>query len=89
VRGFRRSWRLTSGRRLRLFLLGLVVFVAVVVVNLVFGAVGAVLGFLSPALSLVVGQVGSAVTTVFVWATLAAAYRQLDGGADPAGGFAP
>lgn len=87
VEGFRRSWRLTSGRRLRLFLLGLAVFVAVLVVNLVFGFVGGLLGFLVPVLGLLVGQVGSAFTTVFVWATLAAAYRQLAGTADPAGGM--
>lgn len=87
VTGFRRSWRLTSGRRLRLFLLGVVVLVAVLVVNLVFGAVGAAVGVVAPALGVAVGQVGNAVTTVFVWATLAVAYRQVGGPADPAGGF--
>ncbi|MFB6281291.1 MAG: hypothetical protein ABEH40_04675 [Haloferacaceae archaeon] len=88
VAGFRRSWRFTGGHRLRLFLLGLVVFVAVLVTNLVFGAVGGLVGFFLPALGVLVGQIGSAFTTVFVWATLAAAYRDLGGAADPAGGMA-
>jgi hypothetical protein len=86
VRGFRRSWELTSGRRLRLFLLGLVVLVIGFVVNLIFGAVGGMLGFFVPVLGVVVGQIGGAFTTVFTWAALAAAYRQLPGTADVAGG---
>ncbi|MFB6301412.1 MAG: hypothetical protein ABEH78_00910 [Haloferacaceae archaeon] len=88
VTGFRRSWRLTSGRRLRLFLLGLVVLVIVFVVNLAFGAIGGLLGFFTPVLGVVVGQIGGAFTTVFTWAALAAAYRQLGGTADVAEGVA-
>lgn len=85
VEGFRRSWRLTSGHRLRLFLLGLVVVVVVFLVNVLFELASAVLGAVVALLGVLVGQVGGAFTTVFVWATLAAAYRQLDGdAADPA-----
>ncbi|MFB6304479.1 MAG: hypothetical protein ABEH47_04885 [Haloferacaceae archaeon] len=79
IEGFRRSWRLTKGRRLRLFLLGLVVFVVIFLVNVVFGLVGAVLGSVAAVLSVVVSQIGGAFTTVFTWATLAAAYDQLQG----------
>jgi hypothetical protein len=73
VEGMQDSWALTRGHRIRLFLLGFAVAIVGIVVSAVFGVVaipGSTLG-------LVVAQVGSALTTVFSLATLAAAYDQL------------
>lgn len=67
------SWSLTSGHRLRLFLLG----VAVVVVNIVVSAVFGLGGVLGGAIGLVIAQAGTALTSVFGLATLAAAYDDL------------
>ncbi|MFB6157923.1 MAG: hypothetical protein ABEJ34_08790 [Haloferacaceae archaeon] len=77
VDGFRRSWELTRGHRLRLSVLVLLVLVVTVPINLFFSVVGIGLGNLSPLLGVLVGQSGRAFVTVFVWATLAATYRQL------------
>lgn len=75
VEGFRRSWALTSGHRIRLFGLGVVVLLIVGVVSGLFSTparVGA------PGIgALVVAQIGSAVTSVFTSATLARAWVQL------------
>lgn len=74
IESFRSSWGLTRGHRLRLFLLGVVVLLATVVVDAVFGigfVAGAAVGF-------VLAQVGSAIVTVFTTAALAAAYNELD-----------
>ena len=73
VDGMRSSWALTRGHRLRLFGLG----VAVVVVELVVGAVFGVGGLVDGIVGVVLVQFGSALTTVFTLATLAAAYDQL------------
>jgi hypothetical protein len=74
VDGFRRSWELTSGRRIRLFGLGLVVLVVALVVSTAFSIPGVVLpdvaGFL-------IQQVGSALVGVFVLAAVAETYNQL------------
>lgn len=70
VAGMGNSWSLTRGHRVRLFLLGVVVVLIEVVVEIVFGVPGGVLG-------VVLTQVGSALTTVFGLATLAATYNQL------------
>lgn len=74
VEGFRHSWDLTSGRRLRLFLLGIVVFAVALVVSIVFSIPSAVLpdvvGFL-------IEQVGSALVGVFILAAVAETYNQL------------
>lgn len=78
IEGFRRSWGLTSGHRLRLFLLGLLVILVVLVVNVLFGILGLLLGTVAALLGVLVGQIGGAFVTVFSWATLAAAYDQLD-----------
>lgn len=78
IEGFRRSWDLTKGRRLRLFLLGFLVVVLVFVVNVVFGILGIALGVVAGVLAVIVGQIGGAFTTVFVWATLATAYRHVE-----------
>ena len=67
------SWGLTRGHRLRLFLLGVAVAVVALVVSAVFGVAGIVGGVVG----VIVTQIGSALTTVFTLATLAAAYEQL------------
>lgn len=79
VEGFRRSWELTGGRRLRLFLLGVVVVLAGVVVNLVFAVPGVVL---PDVLGFLIRQIGSALVGVFFLATVAETYTQLVGEAD-------
>lgn len=73
VEGMRSSWALTDGHRLRLFLLGVAVIVIEVVVSAVFGIGGIAGGFVG----VLFAQAGSALTTVFSLATLAAAYDQL------------
>ncbi|MFC7098185.1 hypothetical protein [Halobaculum marinum] len=79
VASLKRSWSLTAGNRIRLFVLGVVV---VIVGSVVGGAFG-LLGIVSP----VVGNILSAAVTGFVSlfsiAVLVSAYRQL-ADADPA-----
>lgn len=74
VDGFRNSWELTSGHRLRLFALGVVVAFVSVVVSALFGIpaplVPDVLGFL-------IAQIGSALLSVFSLATIAETYNRL------------
>jgi hypothetical protein len=71
------SWELTSGHRLELFALALVI----VVVGLAVSAVGGIVGFLGiTALTTVVTTLLGAVTTVFGVAVAARAYVQLRGG---------
>lgn len=79
VDGLRRSWELTGGHRLRIFLVGLVVVVVSVLVGAVFGVLDLVLGGVARPAGIVVGQLGGAVTSVFGVAVLAATYRQLTG----------
>lgn len=80
VEGFRNSWSLTAGRRLRLFGLGVVVAVIGLAINLVFGLPGLVL---PDVLGFVLAQVGSAASGVFWTATVARTYVQLrEGGAE-------
>lgn len=67
------SWSLTSGNRIEL--LGLAIILAVV--GFLVGSPAAVLFFLSPAASAVVGAAVGAVTTVFSIAVAARAYDQL------------
>lgn len=84
LEGFRHSWALTGGRRLRLFALGVVVILVALVVGIAFAIPGAVLpgvpGFL-------IEQVGSALVGVFILATIAETYNRLvataDDGAEP------
>lgn len=73
VEGMRNSWALTGGHRLRLFLLGVIVLVVVAVVNGIFG----VAAFFGGIAGLVVSQIGSALTSAFSLATIAATYNQL------------
>jgi len=75
VEGMRESWTLTRGHRLRLFLLGVAVVIVDIVVSAVFG-LGGVAGGVVGTVSV---QIGTALTTVFALATLAAAYDQLVG----------
>jgi hypothetical protein len=79
VDGFRRSWELTGGHRLRIFLVGLVLVAVSVLVGIVFGLLDLALSALARPLGIVVGQLGGAVTSVFDAAVLAATYRQLTG----------
>ncbi len=80
-----RSWRLTKGNSLRLFLFYLLLMIAYVVISLVVGIVVSVLTLaLGEQAALIVnallsGIIGAAAYTVFV-AVLAATHRQLSGG---------
>lgn len=79
-----RSWRLTKGNSVRLFLFYLLLVIVYIVISAVIGAVlGALSLALGPSASLTVsgivsGVLGAAVTVVFV-AVVAAAHRQLSG----------
>lgn len=74
MEGFRSSWELTRGHRWRLFALGVAVLVVTAVVNLLFGLPGVLLPHV---LAFALGQLGSALTTVFTLATVARTYDQL------------
>ena len=74
IQAFRSSWALTSGRRLRLFGLGVaVLFVSIAVT----GAAGIPAVLLGGAAGLVLTQLVAAVVTVYTLATTACAYDQL------------
>jgi len=79
VEGFRHSWDLTGGRRLRLFALGVVVVLLALVVSVVFAIPGVVL---PSVLGFLIEQVGSALVGVFVLATIAETYDRLVAAAD-------
>lgn len=73
IEGFRSSWDLTRGHRLKLLLLGIAVSLISVIINAVFGV-----GFIAGSLTgLVLSQVGTAIVTVFLTAALAVAYNDL------------
>lgn len=74
VEGFQRSWAATSGNRLKLFGLGVVVVVIGLVVNLVSAIPGIVLPGVA---AFLVTHLGSTVTQVFGIATGARAFVQL------------
>ena len=74
VESLRRSWSLTSGNRLRLFALGLIVFVAAGVVGAVFGLVG---GFLPAVVGGLLTAAVIGLTSIFSIAVLVGAYVQL------------
>lgn len=75
-----RSWALSSGNRIRLFVLG----VLLVVVSMLFSVVFSVLNLVSPLASDLGGAILGAVTGVFGVALLVGAYRQLaDDAASP------
>lgn len=77
VESLRRSWSLTSGNRLRLFGLGVVVVVAAGVVGGLFGLVGGLIPV--PLAGPAVASVGIGLASVFSLATLVGAYVQLAG----------
>ncbi|PSQ08636.1 hypothetical protein BRC93_14835 [Halobacteriales archaeon QS_5_70_15] len=79
VEGFRHSWDLTGGRRLRLFALGVAVVLLALVVSVVFAIPGVVL---PSVLGFPIEQVGSALVGVFVLATIAETYDRLVAAAD-------
>jgi len=68
-----RSWALSSGNRIRLFVLGVIL----VVVSMLFSAVFTALGLISPLASDLAGAVVSALMGLFGVAVLVGAYRQL------------
>ncbi|MFB6296069.1 MAG: hypothetical protein ABEH66_04415 [Halobacteriales archaeon] len=74
VEGFRHSWDLTGGRRLRLFVLGVVVIVVALIVSIAFAIPGV---FLPEVAGFLIEQVGAALVGVFVLATVAETYNRL------------
>lgn len=76
IEGFQRSWELTSGERLSLFLLGVVAVVINLLINVVFGLPGLVV---SGAPAFLISQVGTAVGQVFIVATGARTFVDLTG----------
>ena len=88
-----RSWQLTKGNTLRLFLFYFLLFLVFLVVSLVIGMVfGVVFGLMGSGVALIGnGFVSAAVNTAFVClflAVLAAAYEQLSAGRSTATGAA-
>ena len=75
--GFRRSWALTGGHRLRVFGLGLVVVLSTTVVSVVLSLGGLFGGTLGSILLAVGSASGGTITTVFTFAVLAVAYNRL------------
>lgn len=83
IEALRRSWSLTKGNRIRLFVLG---FLLVVLGGIV-GAAFSLVGMVAPVVGEVGGAVGSGVVGAFGVALLVGAYRQLaDGDAIGAAG---
>lgn len=78
VEALKRSWSLTSGNRIRLFALGLLLVVAGAVV----GGVGTALGVAAPTVGNVLSYVLSSVVSFYGFAVLVGAYRQLAGDED-------
>lgn len=81
VEGFERSWNATSGQRLELFALGVIVVVLGAIINLVFGIPAALL---PASVAFLFNQLGSTIGNVFTLAATAEAYKQLTGDADDA-----
>lgn len=75
MEGFKKSWGLTRGHRLNLFILGVVVVILMAIVSAIFGFLG---GLISPTSGRAIGSaLGGAVTGVFTVAALAATYNRL------------
>ncbi|UPV75214.1 hypothetical protein M0R89_03875 [Halorussus limi] len=74
IEGFRNSWQLTSGHRLRLFGLGIVIAIIAMLVSIGFGIPGIVLPDI---LGFLIAQFGSAFLGVFFLATVAQTYNHL------------
>lgn len=79
VDGFRGSWELTSGNRIMLFVLGVLVAIIATVVSWVFG-IPQLVG-LTGWIGLAIAQLGSAFASVFALATAARTFLQLSDGA--------
>jgi hypothetical protein len=77
VEGFQRSWAITSGRRLRMFALGVVVLVVAVLVSIVFAIPDV---FLPAVPAFLLEQVGAALIGVFFVATITETYNRLVAG---------
>ena len=75
IEGFQNSWALTSGNRIMLFVLGLVV---VIIGAVVAGVVGVVGGLIPGIVGFAVGQIGTAFASVFWVAAAARAFLQLN-----------
>jgi membrane-anchored glycerophosphoryl diester phosphodiesterase (GDPDase) len=85
-----RSWSLTKGNSVRLFLFYVLIFVAFIVVAMVLGIVGGVLGLIAGTeAGILVNALMSAATSMvgitLYLAVLAAVHRQLSGGAKEVG----
>lgn len=80
IDAFGSSWRLTSGNRLTLFGLGLIVVVIGAAINFAFGIPSA---FLPRSIGFLVAQVGSAFVSVFTLATATRTYVQLTAAESP------
>lgn len=76
VEALRRSWSLTSGNRIRLFALGLVVVVA----SAVLGAVGSAVSIVAPTPGYALSNALSTVVSFYGYAVLVGAFRQLADG---------
>ncbi len=74
VDGFRNSWALSSGNRIMLFVLGVVVVIVMAVISVIFGVVNAILPGI---VGLAIAQIGSAIASVFAIATAARTFVQL------------
>lgn len=86
-----RSWKLTKGNTLRLFLFFLLIAIAYVVISIVIGLVTAGIAALlgpevGPLLATTISAILGAIATVVMIAALAAAHRQLAGPSHPAVG---
>ena len=75
VEGFQNSWGLTGGSRIMLFATGVVVVIVAIIVSWVFGIPR--MAGLGGWIGLLVGQIGSALSLVFVLATIARTFLQL------------
>ncbi len=85
VRALARSWSLTKGNSIRLFLFYLLILVVFFVVSMVLGIVGGALGLVAGAeanliVSGLIGAVANMVGITLYLAVLAAVHRQLSGG---------
>lgn len=90
VRALARSWALTKGNSVRLFLFFLLIFVVFIVVAMLLGIVGGVLGLIAgqEASMIINGLINAAASTIGLMlylAVLAAVHRQLSGGAKDVG----
>lgn len=77
IDGFSRSWGLTRGHRLRIFLLFLTVWVISIAAGLTFGLVTSFIYVVSPAAGTIVDVLLNSLVTMYFAAVLAISYRAL------------